>query len=180
MKVTTRLNTIPDNDIVSELSLFNNDNSDRNLFNLIDEEIIKLSGSQILLYKYYPSDDVDDVYMESRKKVISNEPIVLFGNFDPRPFEEHLSQFGLEIQNDQTFIFNKSYVINKLGREIIPGDILKTTFQNEKYEVFEVQEDSFESYGIYHLTVSAKLLRDTETIRNENIINKSQVVGGII
>jgi hypothetical protein len=170
MKVTTRLDTIPDNDSVSELSLFNDNSSDRNLFNLIDEEI----------YKYYPSDDIDDVYMESKKKVISNEPIILFGNFDPRPFEEHLSQFGLEIQNDQTFIFNKSYVVNKLGREIIPGDILKTVFQNEKYEVFEVQEDSFESYGIYHLTVSAKLLRDTETIRNEVIVNKSQSIGGIV
>ena len=83
------------------------------------------------------------------------------------PIEENLTQFGIELTNDQQFTFNKSYVEKRLGRSVIPGDIIKPEFQNLKYEVFEVQEDSFEMYGVYHLLCSAKLLRDSEDIHRQ-------------
>lgn len=168
-QVTTPPTEIQDTNESSMLSLFDKNNPDKNLFNLIDDEIIKLSGSEILVYKYERSDDHDDVYMEARNKPIRTEPIRIFGNYDPRPLEENLNQFGLEIQNEQIFIFNKNYLERVLGRAIIPGDILKPVFQNMKFEVYQVQEDSFESYGIYHITAYAKFLRDSETIHNETI-----------
>ena len=169
-KVTTPpTHLIQDSNESSMLSLFDKNNSDKNLFDMVDDELIKLSGSEIMLFKYMKSDDYDDVYMESRQKPISIEPIKLFGNYDPRALEENLTQFGLEIQNDQVFIFNKNHVERRVGRSIIPGDVLKPLFQNIKYEVYQVQDDSFESYGIYHLTVHAKLLRDTEQIHNDDI-----------
>jgi len=46
------------------------------------------------------------------------------------------------------------------------------------YEIFEVVEDSFESYGVYHLVCSAKLLRDTPTIQDTPITDTSEEVGG--
>lgn len=169
-KVTTPpTTTVQDSNESSVLSLFDKNNPDKNLFNLVDDELIKLSGSEILLFKYMKSDDVDDVYMEARQKTIMREPIKLFGNYDPRPIEETLTQFGVEIQNDQVFIFNKSYVERMVGRPIIPGDILKPVFQNMKFEVYQVQEDGFQSYGIYHLMVHARLLRDSEEIHNESL-----------
>lgn len=177
-KITTPpTELIPDSDEASLMSLFDRHNSDKNLFNLVDDEIIKLSGSEILVYKYLRSDDHDDVYMESRLKPLSPEPIKIFGNYDPRPLEENLTQFGIEIQNDQVFIFNKNYVERKLGRSIIPGDVLRPIFQDMKFEVYQVQDDSFESYGVYHLTVYAKLLRDSERIHNDNL-DISETQGG--
>jgi len=169
-KITTPpTHLIKDSNESSMLSLFDKNNSDKNLFDMVDDELIKLSGSEIMLFKYMKSDDYDDVYMESRQKPISIEPIKLFGNYDPRSLEENLTQFGLEIQNDQVFIFNKSYIERRIGRIIIPGDVLKTVFQNMKFEVYQVVEESFESYGVYHLMVYAKLLRDTEQIHNGDI-----------
>ena len=167
-----------DDDSESLLSLYKDENNDRNFFNLIDQEMIKLAGSKVLLYKYIPSDDKDDIYMESRQKAVEVEPVILYSQYDPRPLEEIGGQFGIEVSNDQTFVFNKSYVERKLGRSIIPGDILKSTFQNLKFEVFQVQEDSFESYGIYHLMVHAKLLRDTQDIHNEPMLNTTEPIGG--
>lgn len=167
-----------DDDDNSLLSLFNEDNNDRNLFNLVDAEVIKIAGSKVELYKYIPSEDVDEVYMESRQKTIELEPVELFCQYDPRPIEEALSQFGVEVQNEQVFVFNKSYAERRLGRQVIAGDIIKPIFQNIKFEVYQVQEDSFENYGIYHLMVYAKLLRDTEDIHNEPILNTSNNVGG--
>lgn len=176
-KVTTDMARLPEVDEASLLSLFDKNSNDKNLMNSIDEEIIRISGSEILLFKYFPSEEYDEVYMESKRKVIAPEPIRIIGHYEPRAIEENLTQFGVEIQNDQVFMFNKSYVERKINRSVIPGDILQPVFQNMKFEVFEVQEDSFEVYGIYHLMVHAKLLRDTEDIHSENIIRTPDVGG---
>jgi len=175
-KVNTPPTNIPD-ERDARLSLFQKKN-DKNLFNMVDSENIKLSGSKIKVYKYFKSNDVDDIYMESRQKTISPEPVVVWGHFDPRPIEENLSQFGVEVQYDQVFNFNKSYVENILGSPIEIGDILEPEFQDIKFEVYEVQEDSFEAYGVYHLLVHAKVLRDTQDIHNEDYFNRSDDVGG--
>lgn len=177
-KVSTPPDVMPVDDD-STLSLYRSGN-DKNLFNMIDYENIKLSGSRVLVYKYIPSDDYDEVYGESRKKVISVEPVELWAHYDPRPIEENLSQFGVEVQSDQVFIFNKSYCEKELQRPIVIGDVIKAVFQNMKFEVYEVQEDSFEAYGVYHLMVHAKLLRDTEDIHNEAFFDRSNNIGGKI
>lgn len=176
--VTTGPSNYPEPEGKSPLSLYDKHNPDKNLFNLIDDEAIRLSGSEILLFKYYPSDDIDDVYRETRNKTIAAEPVILFGHYDPRVVEENLTQFGVEVQNDQVFVFNKSYVERLVGRSIIIGDVIKTSFQDMKFEVFEVQEDSFESYGIYHLMVHCKLLRDSEEIHNETLLDTTENLGG--
>tara|TARA_R110000782_G_scaffold184388_2_gene274699 strand:+ start:69725 stop:70273 length:549 start_codon:yes stop_codon:yes gene_type:complete len=178
-KVNSSLDPLKDSDKESILSLYNK-KDDKNLFNRIDNENIKLSGSKIKVYKFMKSNDVDDVYMESRQKTISPQAISLWAHYDPRPIEENLTQFGVEVQNDQLFIFNKTYVEQNLGREIIIGDVLEPEFQDIKYQVHEVQEDSFEAYGVYHLMVHATVLRDTQDIHNEAYFDTSDKVGGKI
>jgi len=146
----------------TELSLFDPNNPDLNLFNMIDDETIRLSGSKLQYYKYFQSGGtIDAVYMEERDKVIHSQPLEVFGHYNPTPIEENLSQFGIELTNDQLFVFNKSSIELSLGRSPIPHDIIKPKFQNIKYEIFEVQEESFEIYGVYHMVCSARILRDT-------------------
>lgn len=151
----------------SPLRLFNKKN-DQNLFNLIDEESIRLSGSPLMIYKYYQNINTDDVYGEERNKNLSIEPIRVYGHYEPKVIEENLTQFGVELTNDQQFTFNKSYLERKFGRSLIAGDVIKPEFQNLKYEVYEVQEDSFATYGVYHLVCSAKLLRDSKDVHLQN------------
>ena len=149
----------------SEMSMFDLDNPDIGLFDLIDDELVRLAGSKLMIYKYIRDTNFDDVYQEDTQKVISKRGIVVEGFYDPRPVEENLSGFGLEIENDQVFTFNKSYIEYKLKRPLIAGDVIKPKFQNILYEVFEVQEESFDIYGVFHLIASAKVLRDQEQIR---------------
>ena len=154
----------------SELSLFDPENPDITLFNFIDDELIRLSGSKILYYKYHQVDqDYDEVYMEASNKPISKESILVYGHYEPTVLEENLTQFGIELTNDQLFIFNKSYIDRIISRSPIPGDIVEPKFQNQKYEIFEVQEDSFEVYGVYHYVCSAKLLRDSPQIQDTHL-----------
>ena len=77
-------------------------------------------------------------------------------------------------------MFNKSSITQKLHRIPIAGDVIKPKFQNQKYEIFEVQEDSFQLYGVYHLVCVAKLLRDEESVVNEPFTKKSNDIGGYL
>lgn len=170
----------PEMEQESILSLYDKQNPDKNLFNAIDEEYIRLSGSKLFIYKYFESDEYDDVYMESRTKAITSEPIIVFGHYEPREIEENLTEFGLEMQNDQLFTFNKSYLERKLGRAIIPGDIIKPSFQEIKFKVFEVQESGFESYGVYNLLAHAKILKESDSIQNQRREDIEDDIGGMM
>ncbi len=169
LKVTTEVppleNLDPEDNL---LGMYDPTNPDINLFNLVDDEIIKLGGSKILYYKYMRGNQYDEVYMEDRTKVLSKEPIVLYAHYDPKIVEEALSQFGLEVVNDQIFTFNKSYAERKIGRPPHPGDVIKPFFQNMRFSVFEVNEDSFQVYGVYHYRCMAKLLKDHEELADPN------------
>ena len=179
-KATTKVPQLTEIDDEGEslLNLFDPENADINLFNLVDDEMIRLAGSKFKFYKYYQTDDFDEVYMESRNKPIAKNPIVVHGHYDPISMSEELTQFGIELTNDQLFTFNKSYIERKLGRSVIPGDIIKPFFQDQNYEIFEVVEDSFEVYGVYHLVCSAKLLRDAPDVQDTPLSEVSDEIGG--
>ena len=178
-KVTTKLPELPDLDGEdSLLSLFDQTNADINLFNLVDDEIIRLSGSKFYLYKYFQTADFDPVYMESRNKPVARDPMVVHGHYEPIAMSEELTQFGIELTNDQMFTFNKSYIERKVGRLVIPGDIIKPFFQDQRYEIFEVVEDSFEAYGGYHIACSARLLRDAPDIQQTPLTDVTGELGG--
>jgi hypothetical protein len=146
------------------LNLYDPTNPDIQLFNLVDEEQVKLAGSKLHIYKYNRTENFDSVYMEEQNKTISPLPITVWGSYEPKVIEQKLSQFGIEQENDQLFTFNKSYVTQKLGRAPIAGDIIKPDFEANKYEVFEVQEEAFNNYGVFHYLCHAKLLRDSPEI----------------
>jgi hypothetical protein len=178
---TTNVN-IPEIEVVnvdSELSLFDRNNPDINLFNLIDEENIRLSGSKLNYFKFFQSTDYDEVYLEQRNKQVSKDPIIVYGHYDPKVIEEPLNQFGIELTNDQIFTFNKSYIQKKIGRSPIVGDVIHPHFQNVRYEIIEVQEDSFESYGVYHFVCSAKVIRDSEIVNDVPKTKVSKPLGGL-
>lgn len=175
-KVTTNMPVIPKDNRDPILSLFDQDNPDINLFNLIDDEIIKISGSEFLYYKYYRSEeDWDDVYMEDRNKTITSQAITVHGHYEPKALEKPLSEFGIELTNDQIFIFNKSYISQELHRDPIEHDVIKPLFQSQRYEITEVQEDSFEIYGVYHITCTARLMRDTRDQIEDHMDSVKQI-----
>jgi len=150
----------------SKLRLFDENNPDINLFNIVDQELIALGGSDMTIYKFEQEDTLDDdVYGEARLKKFYNR-VQVQGHYEPTPIQEELSEFGIQLTNDQIFTFNRAYIESKLMRSLVPGDVVHPAFQNLMWEVFEVQEDRFDNYGVYHLICSARLLRDVDEIMN--------------
>lgn len=144
------------------LHMYDPENPDTSLFNVVDGELIAVAGSKLVIFQYIVDQVFDDLYDEHRGKVMYQKAILTTGHYDPRPIEENLSEFGIELTNDQMFTFNKTYIEKKLKGPIKAGDVIRPKFQDTFYEVFEVQEDSFEAYGVYHLICSARILRDTK------------------
>lgn len=151
------------------LNLYDTGRADINLFNSIDSEQIKLTGSLVRYFKYYQDSNYDDVFGEDRSKPISEDFIEVYAHYNPKSIEENLTDFGIELTNDQIFVFNKDDIEEALARKPIAGDQIVTDFQNIRYEIHEVQEDSFKIYGIYHYNCYAKVLRDNPETLNEDI-----------
>ena len=179
-KVNREMPKLPKVEGATPLSFYDPENPDVNLFNLVDDEIIRISGSPLHYFKAFVSESFDDVYMEARNKTISSEPITVHGFYEPSVVEEVLSNFGIELSNDQMFVFNKTYIESTLGRSPEIGDQIKPHFQNQKYEITEVQEDSFEMYGVYHLVCTAKILREDEPTLNQPTTDRADDIGGYL
>ena len=162
-------NIVPSDDADGSLNLFDLNNPDINLFNAIDDELIKVSGSKVLIYTFEEDGSHDTLYDEQRMKSINPYPKVVWAHYDPRALEENLTEFGIEITNDQVFTFNKAYLESELSRPLRAGDILKPSFQNIFYEVYQVIEEGFSAYGVYHLQASAKVMRDTPEVFPEDV-----------
>ena len=155
----------PIEDVFSDsMSIFDDFKEDRELLDSVDSEIINLAGSEISVYKYEGDGHFDDLYDEERIKILSPNPTILMCQFEPTPIEETLGEFWIELESEKTFVFNKTDVEEELGRLIRPGDVLKPAFLNAFYTVNEVQENSFESYGVYHLEVTGKFWRDLDYV----------------
>lgn len=164
----------------SLLSLYDRESKDLELFNSIDAEVIKLSGSKLYYYKAYLNEGYDKVYLEERNKIIAKDPITVWASYDPKPIEENVSEFGLELTNDETFVFNKAYIISMLGRAPQAGDIVEAPLLNVKYEIFEVQEDSFQVYGVFHYNCFGRILRDSQDVVEGPFLDTFDPVGSDI
>jgi len=153
-------------DIFNEgtLSVFEDFGADRALFNMVNNELIKLGGSEVTVYKFLSTENFDDLYDEDRIKALSPVPVGTYAHFDPVPIQENLSEFGLELTSELSFTFNREEIRKLLGRNLRAGDVIRPAFQNFFYAVYEVQEDSFESYGVYTLTAQARIWRDGDYI----------------
>ena len=170
-----------DAEVESVLRFYDPQNEDLNLLNMIDEEAIRLGGSPVWYFKYIRSDtNFDEVYMENREKVISSDPFLVNCHYEPKAIEEPLTEFGIELSNEQLFIFNHSYISRKLGRLPHPGDIIKPKFQNQRYEITEAQEEEFQLYGVYHMACTAKLLRDTREIVEDPMLDRKDNLGEVL
>ncbi len=162
----------------SILNLYDPNNPDIHLFNLIDDEHIKLSGARLQYFKVIMQDGgYDEVYMEYDNKINELEPIIVYGTYNPNVIEVELSNFGLRPTNDQIFTFNKSYIKRRLGREPLAGDIILSDFQNIKYRIHQVQEEAFNLYGVYHYILTASVLRDSADVRDDTIVKTSPKLG---
>jgi hypothetical protein len=74
------------------------------------------------------------LFLENRDRKYSPDVFVMRGVYNVQDIDFNLSQFGLFLQNDTIFItFHINDTVEKLGRKIIPGDVIELPHLKDEY-----------------------------------------------
>ena len=71
-KVNRQMDNLPELGGSTPLSFYDPSNPDVNLFNLIDDELIRISGSPLHYFKSYVESEYDEVYLEAANKTVAS------------------------------------------------------------------------------------------------------------
>jgi hypothetical protein len=82
----------------------------------------------------------DMLFLENRDRKYDPDVYVLRGVYNVQDIDFNLSQFGLFLQNDTLFItFHINDTVEKLGRKIMPGDVIELPHLKDEYALNDLQ-----------------------------------------
>ena len=117
-------------------------------------EMFQIGGTDVLMHKYLgaeatakegtpsepkydtlsPTNIQDMLFLENRDRKYDPDVFVMRGVYNVQDIDFNLSQFGLFLQNDTIFItFHINDTVEKLGRKIIPGDVIELPHLKDEY-----------------------------------------------
>ena len=118
-------------------------------------EMFQVGGTDVLMHKYLgaeatantagspsqpkyetlsPTNIQDMLFLENRDRKYDPDVFVMRGVYNVQDIDFNLSQFGLFLQNDTIFItFHINDTVEKLGRKIIPGDVIELPHLKDEY-----------------------------------------------
>ena len=101
--------------VTGSLQQFDPSSIEHDLFNLLDEEIIKIGGSPIFYYEVFiQKQTIDPLYHEDRGKLWSNIPVELWAYYDPVEQQNYQTAFGLDSPDE--LVFELNYMRNSKNR----------------------------------------------------------------
>jgi hypothetical protein len=153
---------------------FDPENPEHSLFNMWDEEIIKIGGSPIFYYEVFiQSGSVDPVYHEDRGKIFSNNPIPLYCLYEPIPSKNQMSAFGIDSPDEMIFEFNYAAVLAAIGHEPKIGSRLYTPHLREDWVIIQRNRGEFKMWGGLRLQILAQKFQESVTTGEGRVTQKT-------
>lgn len=149
---------------VGELTQFDPDSREHDLFNLYDEEVIQFGGTPIF-YKelFIQKNTLDPLFREDRGKIWANNGIQLYGFYEPIPSQNYMNMFGVDGLEEMQFEFNYRAVLKKIGHPPKVGSILFTPHRSEYWEIVQNNLGEFKFWGGLRLQIIAKKFQESST-----------------
>ncbi len=149
------------------------ESADHGLSASLSEEMIAISGAQVIVYLRTDNSDHDDVWEEDA------DPTYFRGKrlkafFVPQVKATELTQWGADSPNQTTVVFSKSQVQRELGRMIRIGDVLELPYNGSgeiapsRYKVLNSFDSGNFRYEWYYWSCVVENLLDDITINPEN------------
>ena len=150
--------------VTGSLQQFNPNSTMHELLNIWDEEAIKIGGVPIYYYEVFiNSGDIDPLYVEARSKIFSNNPITLYGYYEPIPSQNYQNPFGIDSPDEITFEFNYRSVLKAVGHPPKVGSRLFTPHKQENWVIVSRKTGEFGLWGELRLLLICQRYQESAT-----------------
>ena len=119
------------------------------LFDLWDQEAIRMGGSPIYYYEVFINVGmIDPLYREARGKIYSNNPIQLYAHYEPVPSQNVLNQFGIDNSMDEMiFELNYKATLATIGHPPKVGSRIYSPHRGEDWRIEQRNLGKFKMWG---------------------------------
>jgi hypothetical protein len=159
--------------VSGSLAQFDPDNPEHLLFNMWDEEAIRIGGSPIMYYEVFiQSGTVDPLYKEDRGKIFSDSPIPLYGYYEPVPSKNLVNAFGIDSPDEMIFEFNYAAVLKAIGHPPKIGSRLFTPHLREHWVIVQRNMGEYKMWGNLRLQLLAQRFQESVTTGEGRVTQK--------
>jgi hypothetical protein len=146
------------------LQQFDPENPEFDLFNSLDQEIIQIGGTPLFYYEIFINlNNVDELYVEARDKLWANNPIQLYGYYDPIPSQNAMGAFGIDSPDEMMFEFNYRSVLAALKHAPKIGARIFSPHKRENWIVIQRNVEVFKLWGEIRLQVMCQRFQESLT-----------------
>ena len=149
---------------VGSMRSFDPDSPDHDLFNIWDEELIKISGTPLFYYEVFIQDQtIDPIYWEDRGKIWSTHPITLYGYYEPIPSQNFMSNWGVDAPDEMIFELNYKSTLQAVGHPPKIGSRVYSPHLNENWKLIQRNLGEFKKWGVVRLELICQRFQESLT-----------------
>lgn len=153
---------------------FDPENKEQSLFNLYDEELIKIAGTPIFYYEcLIQFQGIDPLYREDRSKIWSTCDTQLYGFYDPQSSQNYIDMFGIDSRDEIKIELNLSAVLKTLGHLPKLGSRIFTPHRRENWVVRQRNIGEFRLWSEFRLIIMAERFQE-DVVANAGIATQKQ------
>jgi hypothetical protein len=135
----------------SILSIYDPRNPDRQLFDMIEQELIYISSSPIKYWKLVKvKESIDSLYGEQNVRKTYKNPVIIYGLYEQPVPAFIVEKFGAKTGEELEIKFNVNYLVHTINDQMLQeGDILQT-YDGKLWEVINSVITDETLYRVQH------------------------------
>ena len=146
------------------LQQFDPENTEHDLFNVWDQEVIEIGGSPLFYYEIFINvSNIDSLYVEARDKLWSQHPVQVVGYYEPIHSQNFMNAFGIDSPDEMMFEFNYRHVLNTIGHATKIGSRIYSPHKRENWVVIQRNVETFKLWGELRLQVMCERFQESLT-----------------
>jgi hypothetical protein len=155
------------------LQQFDPESLEHDLFNIWDQEVIEVGGTPLFYYDVFINvNNIDELYVEARDKIYSQNPVQIYGYYEPIPSSNNMGVFGIDSPDEIMFEFNYRHVLRTLGRAPKIGARIFSPHKKENWMVMQRNVEVFKLWGELRLQVMCVRFQESLTTGNGKVTNR--------
>jgi len=161
------------------IQVHDTESNDHKLAGSLANELINISGAELLVYVRTDNNNFDEVWEEDADPTYYSA-VRIKGFFVPQPKEVTLTPWGVDTENQTTVTFSKSQVISEFGERCVRiGDVIEIpynasgTVRPDRYRVLNAYDSGNFRFEWYYWNCVVENLTNDITVDVDFADNRS-------